>query len=230
MRITALYDIHGNLPALDAVLAEVDEAGCDLVLVGGDVALGPLPRQTLDRLASLGGRARFLRGNCDREMVESLAREPDPAVPWQAAVRWAAERLTDAQREMLAGLPLALEFEIDGLGPVHFCHGSPRRDDESVTRQTSDERLAAMAEGVAPRVVACGHTHVTFDREAGGRRWINPGSVGMPFDGEPGAYWALFGPGVTLRRTPYDLERARAAFLASGYPRAEEFLRAVARA
>src|SRR6266850_5553055 len=108
MRVAALYDIHGNLPALEAVLAEVEPLACDRVVIGGDVALGPMPREVLDRLATLGDRLAFVRGNCDREMATALDQEPDPSKSWGPQTRWAAERITPAQRVFLGQLPLSL--------------------------------------------------------------------------------------------------------------------------
>lgn len=219
MRVAALYDIHGNLPALDAVLAEVDESDADLVLVGGDVALGPMPRETVERLLSLGTRARFIRGNCDREVAGSNSGSKGL---WAERSRWTAAQLTEEQRTLLAGLPTTAVVEVAGLGPTLFCHATPRSDEEIVTRVTPEARLGEVLAGVEQDVVVCGHTHVQFDRSVGSVRLVNAGSVGMPYEGEPGAYWALLGPDVELRRTQYDLEAAAAAVRASGFPGAEE--------
>lgn len=224
-RVAGLYDIHGNLPALEATLAEVDAIGCDRIVVGGDVALGPMPRETLDLLLARGERVSFVRGNCDREMISMLKREPDPAKPLEARLRWAADQLTPAQRELLAGLPTTIELEVDGLGPVLFCHGSPRDDDEIITRATPERRIVPALAGVSARLVLGGHTHIQYDRVVGGVRLVNAGSVGMPFEGRTGAYWTLLGPVVTARITHYDLERAARDIRASGYPNAEEFVR-----
>jgi putative phosphoesterase len=225
MRVAALYDIHGNLPALEATLPEVDAGGFDLIVVGGDVALGPMPRETMELLLERGPRVRFIRGNCDRDMATAPGRPPQPGRAWEARLQWAVERITPAQRELLGTLPPTLTIEIDGLGPVLFCHGTPRSDDEIVTRHTPDGRLIEVLTEVRERVVVCGHTHVQFDRHLGDRRLVNAGSVGMPYEGRSGAYWAALGPEVELRRTPYDLERAVEAIRSSGFPDAEEFTR-----
>jgi putative phosphoesterase len=208
MRVAALYDVHGNLPALEAVLAEVEELAPDLVVVGGDSVTGPFPRETLAALNALGERARFIRGNCDR----------DPGA-------FAVARLSDAEREHLASLPPTLTLEIDGLGPTLFCHGSPRSDEEIITPLTPPERLDPMLVGVDEEVVVHGHTHVRYERRLADKRLVGPGSVGMPYEDEPGAYWALLGPGVELRRTPYDLEAAVERIAASGYPEGEQWAR-----
>ena len=224
MRIAALYDIHGNLRALEAVLAEVEEYAPDRILIGGDMALGPMPREVLERLETLGSRAVYVRGNCDREMVAALGGEFAHATPWGTRTRWAAERCTIAQMRLLAGLPTTLTLAVDGLGDVLFCHGSPRRDDEILTRVSSPQRLrVALAGRNLPRVVH-GHTHVQYERTVGTTHWICPGSVGIPYESEPGARWATFGPGVTLRCTPYDMERTIADVRAVKFPDADEFI------
>jgi predicted phosphodiesterase len=224
MRIAALYDIHGNLRALEAVLAEVEKLSPDRVLIGGDMALGPMPRETLELLATLGDRAAYIRGNCDREMVAALGGEFAHSTAWGVRTRWAAERCTIAQMRLLSSLPTTLTFPIDGLGEVLFCHGSPRRDDEILTRVSSPARLRVALGGRSlPRVVH-GHTHVQYERTVGATHWICPGSVGIPYESEPGARWAVFGPGVTLRVTPYELERTVADVRAAKFPDADEFI------
>ena len=222
MRVAALYDIHGNLPALEAVLPEVAEIGADVLLVGGDVAAGPFPRETLERLTERGDRVRFIRGNADRALLEKGTGGPAPS-PWPERQEWASAQLTNAQRQLFVDLSQTAVLEVDGLGEVLFCHGSPRSDEEIVTRATSPERLSEILAGVEQRIVVCGHTHVQFDRIVGGIRLVNAGSVGMPYEDEPGAYWALLGPDVELRRTEYDLESAAAAIRATGFPGADEF-------
>ena len=220
-RAAALYDAHGNLPALEAVLAEPDVEQADLVVLGGDVVLGPMPRETLERLTVLGDRALFIRGNTDRALSEGAPASVEDF--WLERQRWTAEQLDAEQLDLLAGLPLTEAVEIDGLGPTLFCHATPRNDDEVVTRETPTERLSSILAGVRERVVVCGHTHVQFDRVVDGFRLVNAGSVGMPYEGEPGAYWALLGPDVELRRTPYDVDAAAERIRASGLPGAAEF-------
>jgi predicted phosphodiesterase len=215
MRVAALYDIHGNLPALEAVLAELD---ADTILVGGDAVLGPMPKETLELLRERG--ATFLRGNTDRAVGGGV---PDDD-PWVERVRWAREQLDEEELGFLRGLPHPLSLDVEGLGPILFCHGSPRSDEEIFTAITPPKRLDAMLDGVQERVVVCGHTHVQFDRLVGDRRLVNAGSVGMPYEGEPGiAAWALLGPVVDLRRTRYDVTGAVERIRASGFPGGDEF-------
>jgi putative phosphoesterase len=205
MRVAALCDVHGNVHALDAVLAEVEAEKADAIVFGGDIAAGPRPVETLGRIERLGDRALFVCGNTDREPGE-----------------WVAARLSEEQRRFLAGLPATQLLEVDGLGPTLFCHGSPRSDSEILTAVTSDERLREILAGVEAAVVVCGHTHHQFDRIVDGMRLVNAGSVGMAYEGRPGAYWALLGPDVELRSTEYDYDAAAEAFRTSGFPEGAE--------
>ena len=226
MRIAAIYDIHGNLPALDAVLTEIAQEAPDLIVVGGDVAAGPMPRPTIERLMALAIPAHFVRGNADREMVGAFDGHPlDPKLPPPAReqITWSVGQLDRAHRDFLAGFTPPATFPLDGLGDAIFCHGSPRDEDEIITARTSDERLARIVAAVAQPLVICGHTHMQFDRRSGGTRVVNAGSVGMPY-GEPGAYWAMLGPTVSLRRTTYDLDAAAGRIRAGGAPWAEDFI------
>jgi putative phosphoesterase len=209
VRVAALYDVHGNLPALDAVLGEDD---ADLIVAGGDVVAGPWPSETLERLRGLGDRVRFIRGNADRELFDPSP--PREGGPPQEVLQWVRERLSEEQLSFLAALPLTESVSIDGLGEVLFCHATPRDDDELLTSISPDERWQAALEGVEASVVVCGHTHVQFDRSIGDIRLVNSGSVGMPYEQEPGAYWTLLGPDVEFRRTEYEAP----ALAATGWP------------
>jgi putative phosphoesterase len=225
MKIVALYDIHGNLPALDAVLEEVEQEHPDLILVGGDIVPGPMPRAALERLLALGDKIRYIRGNCEREVVaafDGLPSRPGMSEEVRERMRWTAKQLERSQRNFLAQLPEQASFSVDGLGEVLFCHGSPRSDEEIITAMTPEDRLRPMLADVRQRVVVCGHTHMQFDRTVDGIRIVNAGSVGMPY-GEAGAYWLLLGPEIMLRRTLYDLQDAATRIRASGYPQAQDF-------
>lgn len=229
MRIAVLSDIHGALPALEAVLAEPDVRNADRVVLTGDLAAGPMPVETLDALVALGDRALWISGNADRELVE-LRRDPglpnpDPIAPW------AARALRDDQVALLAGLPSYAELGLSGFGRTVFCHATPRDDDEVVLVDSRPARWSEVFAGLSPEVglVVCGHTHMPYARLVD-RRWVvNPGSVGMPYGGV-GAHWALLAAGaVTLRVTAYDIPAAiERVATASGYPGArgwaEEYL------
>jgi putative phosphoesterase len=216
-RAAALYDIHGNLPALEAVLDEVAAEEPDVVVIGGDVVVGPMPRETLRALATLGDKALFIRGNTDRAVLEPVEDG------WHERYLWVREQLDEDQLEALAAWPETAVVGIEGLGPVLFCHGSPRSDEEILTRATAPERLRPILDGVREPVVVCGHTHVQFDRAWEAKRLVNAGSVGMAYEGRPGAHWALLGPSVELRRTDYDVESGAERVRQTGMPGADEF-------
>ena len=234
MRVAALYDIHGNDAALAAVLAEVEALGADRIVVGGDVAGGPFPCEAVDAVRALGDRAIAIRGNGERELVEARLRldagsaRIDPDDVWSSRTHWAAGVLDQARLDWMGALPPLASVEVDGLGDVLFCHASPRSDEEIVTPLSPEARIRPMLAGVAQRRVVLGHTHVQFDREVAGRRLVNPGSIGMPYEGAAAAFWALLGPGVELRRTTYDVTVTCARVRQSGIPDAEEFAESLA--
>jgi predicted phosphodiesterase len=227
MRVAAIYDIHANLPALEAVLEEIRQAGVDQIVVGGDVLPGPMPRETVDCLLDLNIHRQFILGNGHREVLERMRgteTEWYRSTPeqWREPVRWTAEQLRPEDMQLLASWPETLRVEIRGLGDVLFCHATPRNDTEIFTRLTPEDRLLPVFKGVNAPVAVCGHTHMQFDRTIGGIRVVNSGSVGMPF-GEPGAYWVMLGPHLQLRHTRYDLAKAAERIRGTKYPQAEEF-------
>jgi len=224
MRVAAIYDIHGNLPALEAVLRAVREAQVELVVVGGDVVPGPMVRETLSCLLSLDIPVRFIQGNCEIDAVAEMSGAGAVRVPEQfrEVVRWSARQLYPEYERLLAGWAKTLRLEIGGLGAVLFCHATPRDDNEIFTRLTPEECLLPIFEGLNVSVVVCGHTHMQFDRMIGSTRVVNAGSVGMPF-GEPGAYWLLLGPEVQLQHTSYDLAEAAESIRRTSYPQADDF-------
>lgn len=203
MRVAVLCDVHGNLPALEAVLAEVASLEVDRIVSGGDLVSGPFPQECLARLVDLG--AVFVHGNADGDLGEWIEGHFDPLA-----------------LEFVAGWPHPVS--LDG---VLYCHGSPRDENEILTRVSPDERCRAALAEVEERLVVGGHTHVQYVREVDGIRFVNAGSVGMPYEGRPGAFWALLdGDDVDLRRTAYGVDAAVAAFPA-GYPWREEHVKAL---
>ncbi len=224
--VAVFADIHANLPALEAVLAQAQASGAEAFVLLGDIALGPMPAPTLDLLDSLGERAIWVHGNCEREVVAAFdaaeSRTPTDEAGEITAAAATAALLSRSHRDRLAGLPLTVTLDIDGLGPTLFCHASPRRDDEMVLVDSPPERWAAVLADVTASTVVCGHTHMQFDRLAAGHRVLNAGSVGMPY-GPPGACWAMLGPDVTLRRTPYDTAQAAGRIAASEYTGAQQW-------
>lgn len=239
MRVAALFDIHGNLPALEAVLQDVRHAGVDRVVAGGDVIPGPMPGETLRYLLNLDLPVQFVHGNCELAVLAQMrATDASPVTYWgtvsgrplpdadQRIMRWTAQRLYPEYEPVLASWPKTLQLEVPGLGKVLFCHSTPRSETEVFTRLTSAARLTPIFEGLGASVVVCGHSHMQFDRMIGETRVVNAGSVGMPF-GNPGAFWALLGPGVQLRRTFYDLTKAAERIRATEYPQADEDAHAI---
>ena len=200
MRVAALYDVHGNLPALEAVLADVEQERVETIVSGGDLVLGPYPVEVFERLAALPC-VRYVHGNADRSLLENRESSLEDA--------WCAERLGHARFDAIGSWPSTVELEIDGLGRVLFCHATPLSDEPIFTRITPAAEVVELFGSVDADLVVCGHTHIQFDRTvADGLRVVNAGSVGMPYEGRPGAFWALLGPGVELRRTEYDVAQA----------------------
>ncbi|MDX2969148.1 metallophosphoesterase family protein [Kribbella solani] len=219
--VAVLADVHGVLPALEAVLAEKDVASADVVVLAGDIASGPMPVETLDLLVSLGDRVVWVRGNADRELVE-MSRGTYTAEPPDAVCPWAAEQVRPDQVELLAQLPTTVT-----IGDMLFCHATPRDDLEMVLVDSPISRWAQVFTGLpeAIRTVVCGHTHMPFARQVDRRLVVNAGSVGMPY-GAPGPSWALLTDnGVQLRRTPLDARSAADRIVnESTYPGREEWV------
>ena len=205
--------MHGNATALQAVLDELEREQPDLVVHCGDLTWGPQPLETLALLEPWLDRLRCVRGNADRRVVELGSSEPETR-----REAWMAEQ---HRRAVLPEFHDHVGVEIEGLGRVQFCHGSPRSDEECLTVETPEERLREALEGADADLIVSAHTHLQYDRVALGRRLLNPGSVGMPYELERGAFWALLGPDVELRRTLYDLDEAVALYRATDDPSAE---------
>ncbi len=215
MRVLALYDIHGNVDALDAVLADPRAARPDAVVVGGDAVPGPFAAATLDRLEALDVPLHRVRGNGEREVAEAVdAGEPAPDDLVAVTAALSARELGPERARPLAEWPTTVE--LDG---VLYCHASPRRDDEMLTRLSSRERWEEALSGVAQAVVVGGHTHQQDERAAGGVRFVNAGSVGLPYEGDGAARWLWVQDGrPELRQTPYDARAAGERMLAAGWP------------
>jgi putative phosphoesterase len=216
VRVAALYDVHGNLPALEAVLADVRAAKPDLIVFGGDLVWGPWPREVLALARSVPVEMRFIKGNTDRAVLTST--EP--------SFVWSRDQLTADERAFVESWPNTLTVEVRSVGQTLFCHATPRSDTEIVLAGIDSQWVEAAA-GVETETVVCGHTHLQFDEEHGGRRWVNPGSVGNPTV-RPVAWWAVLGPTVELRVTEYASASAAEAMRNTGFPLpdfADELLR-----
>jgi predicted phosphodiesterase len=235
MRIAALYDIHANLPALEAVLNEVRKSRVDQIVVGGDVLPGPMPREVLALLLELDIPVQFIHGNGELAVLAQIGVvDPDKVTYWgttsvtplpeplRRVLRWTAQQIHPDYDDWLRSWPKTRRLNVPGLGEVLFCHGTPRSETECFTRLTPEERLVPVFERVGASVVVCGHTHMQFDRIVAGVRVVNAGSVGMPF-GRTGADWLLLGPEVQLRHTSYALQDGAARIRDTQYPQAVEF-------
>lgn len=220
--LALLYDVHGNLPALEAVLADAEAAGARRFLLGGDYALfGAWPRETMQRLGELD--ADWIRGNAERWTADPAAA---PArEPLHSGLGVCRELLGEEVVGTLARLPAVLVR--DG---VRYCHASPSSDTDAFDPEPGP-RDGELLDGVHERRVVFGHTHLQFRRvTAGGVELVNPGSVGLPFDGDPRAGYALVRDGaVALRRVPYDHHSSAAAVRERFGPWAETVARRIER-
>jgi putative phosphoesterase len=224
-RVAVVADVHGNAVALGAVAKELAVAEPDLLVFLGDLTWGPLPEESWkivrDLEESYAGRVLFVRGNAERRLCELRRRPP----PLEAGPRdhWLLAQHAVAALDALECFEQSVLVDVEGLGEIRFCHGSPRSDEELITPGTPRRRMRALMADVSERILVSGHTHIQFDRVVGGVvRSVNPGSVGMPYQGEAGAFWALLGPDVELRRTEYDLELAVARYRETADPLVEE--------
>jgi putative phosphoesterase len=195
MRVAALYDVHGNMPALLAVLQEIAFERVDRIVFGGDLAAGPFPRDTVEHAGNLPN-AVFVRGNTERYVIDTAEGRREPA---SITDEWMVGQLGPQHLDFLRTFEPSVS--LDG---VLYVHSTPGDDEVLYTRATPDERLRALLGGVDERVVVVGHTHMQFDRTVDGLRVVNAGSVGMPKDSVD-ASWALVVDGEPeLRRTAYD--------------------------
>lgn len=205
VRVAALYDVHGNVRALEAVLADVASADVDAIVFGGDLVWGLWPRETLELAQSLAVRAQFLSGNMDRALTD---RE-------DAATLFVREQLSEEQRQFVAAWPSTLSVD-----DVLYCHATPHSDEDVVTPVSSEETWREALRDVTESTVVCGHIHFQYDEQHAGRRVVNPGSVGAPTL-RATAWWAVIGDDVDLRTTEYDVAATIDAMRRSGFPRAD---------
>lgn len=229
--IAVLSDIHGMLPVLDRVLAEPVVQSADLIVVTGDHTWGPQPAEVLDRLVELGDRVLLLRGNADRELLQ-MAQGLDIGLNDDPLSVWGAAQLSLAHLELLTNMPEQVVLDVQGFGPVLFCHATPRNDEEVVLVDSRTERWDEVLQDVPTEVqtIVCGHTHMPFMRLAAGKTIINPGSIGLPY-GRAGAHWAVFQHGaVTFARTLIDTDEIIKKITAeSSFPQIAEWLEEVLR-
>jgi putative phosphoesterase len=229
--VAVLSDVHGMLGALDRALAEPLVSGAERIVVTGDHTWGPQPTEVLDRLTSLGDRVVLIRGNADRELLR-MSQGLDVGLNDDPVAVWGAAQLTPIHQQLLERMPETVTLEVDGFGPVLFCHATPRDDEEVVLVDSRADRWSEVLAGVPAEVatVVLGHTHMPFTRLVDGRLIVNPGSVGLPY-GRAGAHWAVLSDGgVTLRRTLFDVDEfVRETAAASALPGVEGWLESFVR-
>jgi predicted phosphodiesterase len=232
MRIALLADIHGNLPALDAVLDEVERENVDQILCLGDVAVGPQPTDTLARIRALG--CPVLMGNWDAWFLDGFPSLPDDLGRKLVEIgAWWAGQLGPDERSYMRTFQQVLELDLGTATTLAAFHGSPRSFEEGIYATTPDEEVEEMLDGIKAPLLVCGHTHFQLVRRLGESLVVNPGSVGLAFrrDGEimriaPRAEYGLITVdsdqlAVELRRTVFDVDSLAATMLASGMPHAE---------
>lgn len=225
MRIAAIYDIHANPIALKTVLAEIENYNVDLIIVGGDVVSGPLPKETLRLIQEVPKPIKYILGNAESEVLRYLQGEKIGGLSQRAndEAKWVATQLTAEDVGLIKGWAKDVTIKSNTLGTLFFCHGTPRSDVEIFTKITPDKTLEQIFETVNASVVVCGHTHIPFDRVLKNIRIVNAGSVGMPFV-NTGADWLLIDRDIHFKHTDYDLEEAAKQILNSNYPYAESFV------
>ena len=219
-RLAVIADVHGNTTALAAVVDELQRDPPELVVVDGDLSWGPEPEEAL-ALAGEIANAVSVRGNAESALLR-LASAPNgdrSAVDTWMLERHSLERLEEIRR--FAG---AVAVEVENVGRVFCCHGSPRGDQEIVTPQTPERRMRALLSGNDVDVLVTAHVHLQFVRQVAGVGSMNAGSVGLPYGATPAAYWAELGPEITFHCTAYDVDEAVRRAEASGIPTADRLV------
>jgi putative phosphoesterase len=225
VRIAFFSDIHSNLPALEAVLADIDRAGVDQRYVLGDlVGYAPWPNEVLERLQA--EQLPTLLGNYDEgtgfglDACGCAYTDPVEETLGDASFAWTKAHTSEANKAWLRSLPREIRFEADGRRYL-LVHGSPRRINEYLYEDKPDATFARIAAGGNADVIVCGHTHRPYDKWVGDVRFVNDGSAGKPKDGDPRAAWALLDTvsgALEIRRVGYDVDRTVDGILASGLP------------
>jgi predicted phosphodiesterase len=210
---------------MEAIAVEIAAEQPDAIVFLGDLTWGPLPEETWGAIVglqeSLRLAVRFVRGNAERALTELRQGDTRDPTPRES---WILDQHQASTLDALDAFSPSVSVTIIGLGPTLFCHGSPRSDEELITPATPPPRMQDLLANVSERVLVTAHTHIQFDRVVAGVRSVNPGSVGMPYEGAPGAYWAMLGPDVELRRTEYDVRTAVARCRATSDPLADAMI------
>ncbi|MEQ9425908.1 MAG: metallophosphoesterase family protein [Cyclobacteriaceae bacterium] len=228
MPIAVLYDIHGNLPALEAVIAEVGQLEVDEIIVGGDVVVGPMSKECLELLLNIDNPIKFIYGNCEVAVLDVADNKPLTNLPQNVVedIFWTTNSLSAGQLQEIRKWPKIVVSDIPGIGKTLFCHATPRNENEIFTILTVEEKLLPIFNSCDADIVICGHTHMQFDRMVGSKRIVNAGSVGMPF-GKTGAYWLYIDTDFHLKCTTYNLNLAEKSILQTGYPHPDDFIKSI---
>lgn len=235
MKIALLADIHGNHHALEAVLEDIEKRKADQILVLGDIVFkGPLPEKCVETVRGLN--TVVLQGNIDELIAlntiqEGFAQSEAHRQALQAEMAWNRARLSQSDLAFLASLPLAHELRLNSRRKLHCVHATPQNLLDIVPPTAEPAEFDRMFQGSDADVVAYAHIHLPFIRFFGGRTVMNTGSVGLPFDGDPRASYAMIEAeeddcAVSIRRVKYDLDGAISAFANSGHPFADSVIQA----
>jgi predicted phosphodiesterase len=233
MRLALIADIHGNLPSLEAVLDDVDREGVNEIVCLGDVALGPLPVETVERLRAVG--CPVVMGNWDAWFFQPMPTlDGDLGRVLGDLRNWSGAQLSEEDRRYVLAFEATVEVPLGAGATLLGFHGSPRSFQDMILATTPDAEIEQMLDGRQALVLAGGHTHFQLFRRFEESAIVNPGSVGLPFRrGHAGVMpispWAEYGIvdyengrlGIELRRTPYDVESFLSLMLRSGMPHAE---------
>jgi len=227
MKLAIFSDVHSNLPALTAVLADIRAVGVDDRYCLGDlVGYAPWPNETLELLQRED--IPIVMGNYDdgtgydRDECGCAYKEPTEEALGDKSFGWTKAHTSEANKSYMRSLHPQIRFEQDGQRFL-FVHGSPRRINEYLFEDKPDSTFARIAAGAAADVIVCGHTHKPYTKQIGATLFINVGSAAKPKDGDPRACWALIetspdGLNVEFRRVEYDVETVAQAILASELP------------
>jgi predicted phosphodiesterase len=228
-RVAVIADVHGNVAALRSAWRSIRGIEPDLLVSCGDLTWGSLPHETLLLIHEIRNElpCLFVRGNAERalaEMADELRRSGSIEDRTDRD-RWMLAAHTDDDLDFVRGFEPTVVVDVADIGSVRFCHGSPAHDEDCITPITPEERLRPMLVGVDEETIVSGHIHVQFERHVGTIRSINPGSVGLPYQGQPGAFWAFLAEGnVTFMRSEYDRDEAYGLYRRTTDPLVEKII------
>ena len=228
MKIAALFDIHGNLPALNSVLEELSQLNVDKIIIGGDIVSGPMPNETLETLFQIKDKIVWIGGNGDDDVLNAICNKPlnsNLSDNGRLLTDWVANQLGERFIDFLKELPLLYDLVLPGYGSICFCHATPKSKEEIFTPITNEQSIKEIFENINYNIIICGHTHVQFQLMANSIKIMNAGSVGMPFGRNKGADWILITPDeILFKNTQYDYMKAEKILMKTNYPAIENFV------